>query len=221
MTQRFKDKPRQAQNGSFTGCVQVFVERLRHHGYAAASVKISTRLVKDFAAWLDQRGIEGQSLSAKHVADYLDVRWRLLRRRRGDAFTLHSFGRLVAPDAYKASCEQEAAIAPALRVRQDFERYLLRERGLAAASIRLYGDSVGRFLENAFGDAEVRLDQLKTTDDTQARGVHAPLSAACVAGRLPPHPLLWLDRQCRTKSKSGACACTSSTCPSGYQCGPA
>ena len=164
MTQAFKGKPRQAQNASFTGCVQVFVEQLRFQGYAAASVKISTRLVKDFAVWLDQRGIEGQSLSAKHVADYLDVRWRHRRRRRGDAFTLQTFGRLVAPDGYKASAEQEAAIAPALRVRQGFEQYLLRERGLAAASIRLYGDSVGRFLENAFGDAEVRLDQLKTTD---------------------------------------------------------
>ena len=164
MTQTFKDKRRQAQNGSFTGSVQVFIEQLRFQGYAAASVKISTRLVKDFAAWLDQHGIDGQSLSAKHVADYLDVRWRHRRRRRGDAFTLQTFGRLVAPDGYKASAEQEAAIAPALRVRQDFEQYLLCERGLAAASIRLYGDSVGRFLENAFGDAEVRLDRLTATD---------------------------------------------------------
>ncbi len=55
---------------------------------------------------------------------------------------------------------QRAAITPAVRVRQEFEQYLLRERGLAAASIRLYGDVVGRFLQNAFGDAEVRLDQL-------------------------------------------------------------
>ncbi|HEY0336105.1 MAG TPA: site-specific integrase [Burkholderiales bacterium] len=164
MAQTFRDPRRQAQKGSFSASVQVFVEQMQAQGYATASVKISTRLVKDFTAWLDQRGIEGQSLLAKHVADYLDVRWLHRRRRRGDAFTLHAFGRLVAPDGYKASFGQEAAIAPASRVRQDFEQYLLRERGLAAASIRLYGASVGRFLENAFGDAEIRLDQLTATD---------------------------------------------------------
>jgi site-specific recombinase XerD len=40
----------------------------------------------------------------------------------------------------------------------------LRERGLAAASIRLYGDPVGRFLEGQFGSSEVRLDQLTAPD---------------------------------------------------------
>jgi hypothetical protein len=130
---------------------------MQAQGYAAASVKISTRLVKDFVAWLELRVIEDQSLSAKHVVDYLDGRWLHRRRRREDAFTLHAFARLVAPDGYRASSQQPAAIAPALRVQQEFEQYLLRKRGLAAASIRLYGDSVGRFLEHAFGDTEIRL----------------------------------------------------------------
>lgn len=144
--------------------VPVFVEQMQAKGYAAASIKISTRLVKDFATWLNQRGIESQSLSAKHVADYLSDRWLQRRRRRGDAFTLNAFAQLVAPDRYKASSNQKVVITPARRVRQEFELYLLRERGLAAASIRLYGDSVGRFLESAFGDAEVRLDLLTAPD---------------------------------------------------------
>jgi hypothetical protein len=164
MAQKFRNPYRQVQKGSFSAFVQVFVEQLRDQGYTAASVKISTRLVTDFTAWLDQCEIKGQSLSGTLVADYLDDRWLKRRRRRGDAFTLHAFVRLVAPDGYKASSEHEAAIAPAHRVRQEFEQYLLRERGLAAASIRLYGDPVGRFLENTFGDAEVRLDQITAVD---------------------------------------------------------
>ena len=164
MTQTFRDPCHETLKGSLSAFVQFFVEQLRDQGYAAASVKISTRLVKDFAAWLDQRRIENQSLSATHVAAYLEDRWRQCRRRRGDAFTLLAFARLVAPDGFSASSVQQVAISPARHVRQEFEQYLLRERGLAAASIRLYGDSVGRFLENAFGDAKVRLDQLKATD---------------------------------------------------------
>ena len=164
MTQTLKNPDQQEQTGSFSTSVQMFIERMQAQGYAAASVKISARLVKDFSVWLDQHGINGQSLSAKHVADYLNARWLHRRRRRGDAFILHTFARLVAPDGYKVSSEQEAAISPALLAKHEFEQYLLRERGLAAASIRLYGDSVGRFLKNTFGDAEVRLDQLTATD---------------------------------------------------------
>jgi site-specific recombinase XerD len=189
MTQTFKNPRQQAQTGSFPTSVQMFVEQMQAQGYAAASVKISARLSKDFSVWLDQQGIDGQSLSAKHVADYLNARWLHRRRRRGDAFTLHAFVRLVAPDGYKASSEQEAAIAPAIQVQQGFEQYLLHERGLAAASIRLYGDSVGRFLKNTFGDAEVRLDQLTATDvvrfvQADAARLHHPKRAQVMTSAL-------------------------------------
>jgi site-specific recombinase XerD len=161
MTQTFRDPLCQAQNDSFFASVQGFIEQMQAEGYAAASMKTSTRLVKDFAVWLDQHGIASQSLSAKHVADYLDHRWL---QRRGDAFTLEAFARHVAPDEYEGRPEQAIVISPARRVRHEFERYLLCERGLAAASIRLYSDSIGRFLQSAFGATEVRLDQLTAPD---------------------------------------------------------
>lgn len=164
MTQTFRDPLCQAQNDSFFASVQGFVEQMQAEGYAAASMKTSTRLVKDFAVWLDQHGIASQSLSAKHAADYLDHRWLQRRQRRGDAFTLEAFARHVAPDEYEGRPEQAIVISPARRVRHEFERYLLCERGLAAASIRLYSDSIGRFLQSAFGATEVRLDQLTAPD---------------------------------------------------------
>ena len=154
----------QARQGSLLAFMQVFVQQMQAQGYAAASVKISSRLVRDFVAWLHQRGIESCSLAATHVGHYLDERWLHRRRRRGDAFTLRGFVRFAAADGCAAQPEPLAVTTPARRVRQEFEQYLLRERGLAAASIRLYGDAVGRFLEHAFGDGEVRLDQLTAAD---------------------------------------------------------
>ncbi|MFA6921135.1 MAG: site-specific integrase [Gallionella sp.] len=189
MTQACRDSRQQAQNGSLLAFVQVFAEQMQAQGYVAASMKISIRLVNDFVVWLDQHGIEGQILSAKHVTDYLNARWLHRRRRRGDAFTLHAFGRIVAPDGYKAISDQRGAIAPASQVRQDFERYLFCERGLAAASIRLYGDSVGRFLKNAFGDSDVRLDQLTAADiirfvQADAVRLHHPKQAQVMTSAL-------------------------------------
>ena len=74
MIHTFRDPGRKVQKGSFLAFVQVFVKQLQDQGYAASSLKQSTRLVKDFVAWLDQGRIEAQSLSAIHVADYLDNR---------------------------------------------------------------------------------------------------------------------------------------------------
>jgi len=189
MTQAFMDSRRQAATSSFSTSVQVFVEQMQAQGYAATSVKTSTRLVKDFSVWLNQRGIDGQSLSAKHVTDYLNDRWLYRRKRRGDAFTLHTFVRLIVPDGERVSSEQEDTTATVLRVQQDFEQYLLHERGLAAASIRLYGDSVGRFLRNAFGNSEVRLDQLTAADivcfvQADAARLHHPKRAQVMTSAL-------------------------------------
>src|ERR1035437_9136760 len=103
MTQTFGNPRHQGRQGTFLASVQVFVEQMQAKGYAAASLKESTRLVKDFTAWLDQSGIEGNSLSSTHVADYLDDRWLTHRRRCGETFTLHSFVRFSAPDDHTAS----------------------------------------------------------------------------------------------------------------------
>ncbi|MEO6277354.1 tyrosine-type recombinase/integrase [Roseateles sp.] len=120
-------------------------------------------MAQDFASWLDQREICVLGVEAGLVDEYLEDRWVHRRRRRGDRFTLREFVRLVSVDG-TAVARQSTATAPRLHVRQKFEHYLLCERGLATASIRLYGDPVGRFLEHVFGDGEVRLDEITAAD---------------------------------------------------------
>ena len=189
MTHTFSDPRGQVHRGAYSTFVQVFVEQQQAQGYAANSVKLSSRLVNDYATWLDQRGTEGHNLSKAHATDYLNERWLHRRRRRGDLFTLHAFGRLVAPDLYQAGALPEVAITPARRIRQEFEHYLLHDRGLAAASIRLYGDSVGRFLDRVFSDPAVRLDQLTATDvirfvTDEAARLHHPKRAQVMTSAL-------------------------------------
>jgi site-specific recombinase XerD len=163
VTQTFEVQRAAAADGSFLASVPLLVEQMHARGYAPASVRSSTGLVQGFATWLDQREICGRTVEAKLVDEYLDERWLHRRRRRGDAFTLREFVRLVPVDSTVAA-KRPIATLPRLHVLQKFEHYLLRERGLATASIRLYGDAVGRFLEHAFGDGEVRLGEI-TADD--------------------------------------------------------
>lgn len=152
-----------AQEGSLLAFVEVFAARMRIDGYAPGSMKASTCLVKDFVTWLDQQEIAASSVSPGHVSAYLAERWRHRRRRPGDALTLHSFTRLCSADG-RATQGERVAMTPAVRARQDFERDLRHERGVAEPSIRLYGYAVGRFLEQVFGLDDVRLDALTGAD---------------------------------------------------------
>jgi len=164
VTHAFKDPRGLAQSGSLSALAQTFSEQLQAQGYAAASVRTSMRLVADFVTWLDQRQIEASDVKPDHAAEYLDDRWLQRRRRRGDAYTLVGFVRLCADAGWNPVPAPPAALSPAHQVRRAFEQYLLRERGLAAATARLYGDAVGRFLGKAFGEGEVQLHRLTPAD---------------------------------------------------------
>lgn len=59
-----------------------------------------------------------------------------------------------------AAVKPPIATLPRQDVRQKFEDYLRCERGLAPASVGLYGDAVGRFLEHTFGDGQAQLAEI-------------------------------------------------------------
>lgn len=177
MTQTFEHAAATAGEGSLQAFVPMFVEQMCAQGYAPASTKASTVLVQDFVNWLDQQGIEEGNLSTASAAEYLNERWRHRCRRRGDAFTLRSFVRFATADGQAEQPDPRSVATPARRVRQAFECYLEHERGLAAATVALYGNAIGRFLEHAFGDGEVRLGELDAADivrfvQTEANRLH-------------------------------------------------
>src|SRR5438477_8397395 len=117
VTQTFEVRRPATASGSFLAWVPPLVEQMRARGYAPASVRGSTGLVQDFATWLDQREICGRGVEMKLVDMYLDERWLHRRRRRGDAFTLREFVRLVSVDSAVA-VEPPIAPLPRLHVRQ-------------------------------------------------------------------------------------------------------
>lgn len=152
-----------AAEGSLLALAARFGERMIASGYAPASLKTAARLVRGFATWLDQRGSCGRSIEFGLVDEYLAERFAHRWPRRGEAFTLREFVGLVSVDD-AAAAKQPIAATPAVQMRRKFEHYLLHERGLAPASIRLYGDPVERFLEHVFAAGEVRLGELSAAD---------------------------------------------------------
>ena len=164
MTEVFEQLATGTRKESALAFVPIFVEQMRAQGYAPATVKTATRLVQHFVGWLDQRGVAAGDLSAALATEYLDARGICRCRRRGDVFALRSFCRIAAANGHKAPVETPLPVTPACQARQEFERYLQHERGLAQATVCLYGQAIGRFLGHVFGDREVRLGKLDATD---------------------------------------------------------
>ncbi|PZP94604.1 MAG: hypothetical protein DI587_24965, partial [Variovorax paradoxus] len=79
------------------------------------------------------------------MAEYLTERWTQRRRRHGDAHTLREFIGLIEGDGPTGHADAVTAATPVEQALQEFVRYLRDEQGLAQASIRLYGEAVGRF----------------------------------------------------------------------------
>lgn len=164
MADVFKQLAAGTREDSALAFVPSFVEQMRAQGYAPATVRRATRLVNRFVDWLDQRGVGAGNLSAALAGEYLDARGTCRCRRRGDVSTLRSFCRIAAADGQATSVETPLSVTSACQARQEFERYLQHERGLAHATVCLYGQTIGRFLGHVFGDQEVRLGKLDATD---------------------------------------------------------
>lgn len=146
VTLALKEPGGPAQSCSLAAFAEMYSQQQQNQGYAPASIKASMRLVADFVTWLEERQIDASGVAVSHAGKYLDHRWLHRQCRRGDAFTLEGFARLCADVGQDHVPAPPAAILPAQRVRLAFERHLVDERGLAAASVRLYGDAVGRYL---------------------------------------------------------------------------
>ena len=99
VTQTFKGLLVQAQKGAFSAFVQVFVEQMQAQGYAAASVKTSTRLVP-----LHSSAVEAlaryRTLRSRHVRStpelpfFVASRGQLLGHPVGDRQVHRVFGDL-------------------------------------------------------------------------------------------------------------------------------
>ena len=153
-----------AHSTSLLASVAAFAERRRALGYSPASMKSSLGLVRDFVVWLEHHTQQGVSVGADPAAEYLKERWLQQRRRRGDPHTLREFVSLIRGDGPVSHAQLATSMSPADRVLQAFEHYLRHQRGLAQASVRLYGDAVGRFLTHVFGGADVQLEKLTPAD---------------------------------------------------------
>jgi integrase/recombinase XerD len=144
--------------------VDGFVQALTSAGYEPASVRDKVRLAAQFGRWLEHRGLDVHDLDEDCVREFLRLRRRRYRPRRGVEPTfvqllryLRAMGALPPP---VVSVNRSTA-AP---IEEQYATYLREERGLTHATLINYLPLVDRFLRDRFGTGPMRFAQLDARD---------------------------------------------------------
>lgn len=139
---------------------------LARQGYARHSIRIQVVVIADFSRWLQQKHIELQGLDGKVVDRFLQHRQRSKGIGRGDAGILRRFlarlGQTTVVEEHQKPPEEN----PWQNITCDFQRYLLQERGLSAATLRYYVPFIEQFLSERFRNRTLNLSALRAADVT-------------------------------------------------------
>ena len=167
--------PPNTSSGSFgplSSFITPYLAQVREQGYAVGSLYEQIHVLKVCDRWLKRTGRDMHSLDESAMQDCLR---NMVKRGYGKNAGLATLRRLLA-------ILRQMGVAPAAKVVRScpteqlicaYERYLLEERNLASASVEHLRLVAGRFLTESFGDAPLRLSELRAPDVTAFVQRHA------------------------------------------------
>lgn len=153
--------------GPLSPHLEAFVTSLIDQRYAAVCVRAKAWRAAAFDAWLAEHSVDLADVGNAHIDEFHRRTYRprsdcRTAPRRHEAFALHQLlrylrGQGLCTPALTIATPSDAPVA-------GFERFLLRERGLAAGSVGFYCSSARDFLIHRFGNETVDLGAIRATD---------------------------------------------------------
>lgn len=147
----------QSATGPLSAHIGAFVAWLIEQGYSTWYTHLETRRAVDFDRWLADEGVDVAELVDVHV-----TRYHRDRSRPGCAGRVKTWRNELR--ARGVCSVVPAETLPADEVVAAFERYLQRECGLAASTIRYYRSFSRQFLVERFGKRSVDFAALRSAD---------------------------------------------------------
>ena len=152
---------------TFVAASRAFVTSLIDRQYAAISVRSKTWHATAFDARLADHGVSLADVSDAHI-DQFHCRSYRPRSDCRAAPCCHEVSALRQLLRYLRQCglclPAPSTVAPADDLVAGFERFLTKDRGLAAGTIRYYCGGARDFLLHRFGSGKVDLRTLHTVD---------------------------------------------------------
>jgi site-specific recombinase XerD len=150
--------------GPLSDYLDIFAQHLFKHGYAIYTGRRKLWSVSRLSQWMDRRGLQVHDLNEQVLKRFLADRRRQGRLRRADREAVESFLEHLRQTGVLEPSLPRCADDMHRPFERDFERYLLRERGLAAATIGNYLWVSRLFLTTHFNNEMVDPQQLRPSD---------------------------------------------------------
>src|SRR5262245_52779587 len=161
---RYEAIRRRLRVGPLSGYLDAFARQLSEYGYAIDTGQQQLRVVSRLSQWMGRRDLRAHDLSEPVLKRFLADRRRQGRLRNTDPRALGWFLERLR----HAGVVEPTAPLPADGLRgaleRDFERHLLQERGLAAATIGNYLRVARTFLTTHFNEEMADPQRLRPPD---------------------------------------------------------
>ncbi len=152
------------RGGLFGPHLDSFVATRCQLGYARSTVREQLRLLDDFGRWLDRNSLALVDLREPIIQRFLAERRSKGCRRNLDAPTLRRFLEHLRHKGSIASPTPAVDESPLAVLRQRYETYLEKERGLSSVTFVGYWRHIRLFLVERFGEAPLCLRELVAND---------------------------------------------------------
>lgn len=151
MDRFYKDSSavQQLRVGPLAPHLDSFARVLAEQGYADITARQKLNLIADLSKWLKRRNLHPSQLNEVHAKKFLsDRRQRGFRKNRGHKVTLQQFLDHLRGNSVIAEAVSSVDDSPMAHIQNDYALFLLRERGLAEATLVSYSAALQKFLED-------------------------------------------------------------------------
>ena len=154
-------------SGPLSPHLPAFVASLIEQRYAVVGVRAKVWNAVAFDAWLSAQGVELGDVTELHIDRFHRRRYRprsdcRTKPRIHEPTALRHLLRYLRSRGVWAATVKSTV--PADELVTNFEQFLLRDRGLAATTVRGYRRTVRSFLIRRFGDQQVELGVVSASD---------------------------------------------------------
>ena len=143
-----------------------FAALLSQQSYCSASGWGKVRLVAKLSKWMQRRRVAPNQLDERRVAVFLKTHRRRVRTAAAGRATLARLLRHLRQSNVVPAPSASIPRNDLGRIEREYEEFLLRERGLMPASVKLYLPVARRFLARRFPAGKVRPQALRASDVT-------------------------------------------------------
>jgi site-specific recombinase XerD len=154
------------RQGPLSEHLDAYAAGVAEQGYGRHSLRQQIVVIADLSRWLKQKHIDVQDLDGIVVDRFLRLRRRQQRVRRGDAKALERLLAMLCRTGVVKQRQQPVEDNDRSRVIDEFQRYLLQERGLSQSTLHNYVPVIEQFLSERFHNRAPNFGMLRAPDVT-------------------------------------------------------